>query len=89
MSDEHDDGLKTRREALKLAGAGLGLLLLPIGPLRAEGEKPPSSAHQPYWGYAIDTTKCIGCCACIGARLGCRRRSRSSMRRTSKVRSAS
>ena len=56
MSDERDDGRTTRREALKLAGASLGLLLLPIGPLRAEGEKPPAGAHQPYWGYAIDTT---------------------------------
>ena len=67
MSDERDDGRTTRREALKLAGASLGLLLLPIGPLRAEGEKPPAGAHQPYWGYAIDTTKCIGCCACMRA----------------------
>ena len=52
---------QTRREALKLAGAAVGgILLLPIGRLGARKD-------GPYWGYAVDTTKCIGCCACMRA----------------------
>ncbi len=63
----------SRRDALKLIGGGLaalgGILLIPIGRVNAEGERVEGAPapHEPYYGYAVDTTKCIGCCACMRA----------------------
>jgi tetrathionate reductase subunit B len=61
----------TRRDALKLIGAGIGgLLLIPVGRLDASGKPVGGGARgdgEPFWGYAVDTTKCIGCCACMRA----------------------
>jgi tetrathionate reductase subunit B len=61
-----------RREFLELvgAGAGAGLILVSCGQ-----SPPPPGTTAPddydwtkhYWAYAIDTTKCIGCCACMRA----------------------
>lgn len=59
----------TRRSALKALAAlapGVVLLRWPRRPARAaapDGYDP--SAHD--WAYAVDTTKCIGCCACMRA----------------------
>ncbi len=59
----------TRRAVLKGLAAAPGLLLLPIGPIRpAQGEEAAGyDWTKHYWGYAVDTTKCIGCCACMRA----------------------
>jgi tetrathionate reductase subunit B len=70
--DERDDPAdQTRREALRLVGATLGLVLIPIGKLRADPEAGKRQGEydwdKHYWGYAVDTTKCIGCCACMRA----------------------
>ena len=59
----------TRREALQLLGSGL--LLVSCGPVAP----PPGATDgakgydwtKHYWGYAVDTTRCIGCCACMRA----------------------
>jgi len=61
----------TRRDLL--IGAGAGLLLVTCGPARAkrsEGEGQVTSDYDPtshFWGYAVDTTRCIGCNACMRA----------------------
>jgi Fe-S-cluster-containing dehydrogenase component len=55
---------------LQALGAGSGLLLVHCGP-----EKPQNPEDAPenydwkehFWGYAVDTTTCIGCCACMRA----------------------
>jgi len=70
MSQKNDqEQPRSRREALQLMGAGLGLLFIPIGRIRAAGDEKPSDYdwEKHYWGYAVDTTKCIGCCACMRA----------------------
>ncbi len=57
-----------RREMLKILGAGASaLIFVPLGRLEASE---PGGSYDPdahYWGYAVDTTKCIGCCACMRA----------------------
>ncbi len=50
-----------RRSFLKLAGAGMGGALLPLGSARAEVD---ASSHI---GMLYDTTKCVGCNACTNA----------------------
>lgn len=74
MSDDGKrDPKQSRRDMLKAMGVGAGLLLLPIGRIEAarddkSGQADPAydwSKH--YWGYAVDTTKCIGCLACMRA----------------------
>ncbi|MBU1072692.1 4Fe-4S dicluster domain-containing protein, partial [bacterium] len=53
---------------LKLLAAGSGLLVFPLGTLLAgEREAAGDGARAPYWAYAVDTTRCIGCCACMRA----------------------
>ena len=64
-------GSLSRRTFLKAAGVGTGLLVVPLGPVRMsmakeEGEE-AYDWNQHYWAYAVDTTKCIGCCACMRA----------------------
>jgi Fe-S-cluster-containing dehydrogenase component len=60
-----------RRQALGMLGAGSGVLLLGCGrtpPPRPESGAPPDyDWDKHYWGYAVDTTKCIGCGACMRA----------------------
>ena len=68
MSDPRDNRKDlTRRDLAKLLGTGL--LLIPIGRLKADphGGEGAYDWEKHYWGYAIDTTRCIGCCACMRA----------------------
>lgn len=53
--------VRTRRKFLKLMAAAPLLLVIP----GASGSKIDRDRSKPFWGYAIDTTKCIGCCACM------------------------
>jgi tetrathionate reductase subunit B len=56
----------SRRKVLKAIAAGAGLLVIPVGRLQGSPEeKNPDGG--PYWAYAVDTTRCIGCCACMRA----------------------
>ena len=66
----------SRRKMLAAMGITLGVLVIPVGYVRGETAEhpipPPAEEYdwtKHYWGYAVDTTKCIGCCACIR---GCR-----------------
>ncbi|HUU02148.1 MAG TPA: 4Fe-4S dicluster domain-containing protein [Myxococcota bacterium] len=63
-----DDDI-SRRDFFKFLAAGSGLLLvhcgLPSPPPGARKKDYDWDKH--YWAYAIDTTKCIGCCACMRA----------------------
>ena len=59
------DGCKwSRREVLKAIAAGTGLLVFPVAVTRGDSAD-GSGGH--YWAYAVDTTRCIGCCACMRA----------------------
>jgi Fe-S-cluster-containing dehydrogenase component len=59
---------ESRRKLLKLMAAGSGLLVFPITSLRGSELKTTSEdRHTPYWAYAVDTTQCIGCGACMRA----------------------
>ncbi len=60
-----------RREAMRLlAAGGGGLLLIHCGPIPPPpGQKSDYDWHKHRWGYAVDTTRCIGCNACMR---GCR-----------------
>jgi tetrathionate reductase subunit B len=59
----------TRRKVLKAMGITSGLLLVRCTPA-ASPTGPASDGYdwsKHYWGYAIDTEKCIGCNACMRA----------------------
>ncbi len=58
----------SRREMLRriAAGAGGGLILWTFPSLGADRPS-PRTGKRPYYGYAIDTSRCIGCCACMRA----------------------
>jgi Fe-S-cluster-containing dehydrogenase component len=58
------DGTRSRRDILKLLAAGSGLLVFPLGSL-ADEKRRGEGGH--YWAYAVDTTRCIGCNACMRA----------------------
>jgi Fe-S-cluster-containing dehydrogenase component len=58
----------SRRNFLRMLAAGSGLILFTFPPTRGagrDGADYDESAH--YWGYAVDTTRCIGCLACMRA----------------------
>jgi len=60
----------SRRDALKVLGAGSGLLLVHCGPIKPpQGEKEKSDYdwEKHSYAYVVDTTRCIGCCACMRA----------------------
>ncbi|MCE9616682.1 MAG: 4Fe-4S dicluster domain-containing protein [Lentisphaerae bacterium] len=56
----------TRREMIQrlVTGATGSLLVWTFPALAAEGEDP---RDRPLYAYAVDTTRCIGCCACMRA----------------------
>lgn len=56
-----------RREWLQRVAAGAsGSVLLWTFPALGAGEK-NRIGKRPYYGYAVDTSRCIGCCACMRA----------------------
>lgn len=58
----------SRRDFVKLLAAGPSLLLLPLGAAHAtSNEDSDYDISKHYWGYAIDTTRCIGCGTCMRA----------------------
>ncbi len=60
----------SRRDLIKLLTAGSGLLLFPVGQVVAADKKNKNVKYDwrnYYWGFAVDTTKCIGCCSCMRA----------------------
>lgn len=58
----------SRRQALRMLAGGSGLLLFRCAPPKSpEGVAPDYDWNAHYWAYAVDTTKCIGCCACMRA----------------------
>jgi len=61
--------LCSRRDVLQTLAAGGGLLLLrcQIAPPAAGEAAAGYDWARHYWGYVVDTTKCIGCCACMRA----------------------
>ena len=62
----------SRKQFLKTA-AGAALVMATrvfTAPLHAADKffrEPPWKRKKPYWGYAIDVTKCIGCARCVDA----------------------
>jgi tetrathionate reductase subunit B len=63
----------TRREIIKVLSALPGIYLFSAAPLEARDSAHDAATGKPYdfhnhfWGYAVDTTRCIGCCACMRA----------------------
>ena len=58
----------SRRKMLKMLVAGSGLLVFPISILASDQRETDDDGKPgPYWAYAVDTTRCIGCCACMRA----------------------
>ena len=64
MSSDHKF---SRREALKLLAVGSGLLLTRCSPAPPPKELPDYDWNKYKWGYAVDTTRCIGCGSCMRA----------------------
>ena len=63
-----DERHASRRDFLRWLAGGSGLLLLSCGAPAPHGKKlAPYDESAHYWGYAVDTTRCIGCCACMRA----------------------
>lgn len=59
---------RERRRMLRGLAAGLGLLVFPVGRLLGSpGEEGEGGGRVPRWAYAVDTTRCIGCGACMRA----------------------
>ena len=60
-----------RRDALKLLAAAVPTLMIfrCAPPASAQGKDGDDAydINKHYWAYAVDTTKCIGCCACMRA----------------------
>ncbi len=54
-----------RRNLLRGATAGGMLLVWPLPALSAD--KTNKNGKGPYYAYAVDTSRCIGCCACMRA----------------------
>jgi len=56
-----------RRELLRLLAGGSGLLLVSCVPEAGADSRKGYDWSRHYWGYAVDTTRCIGCGACMRA----------------------
>lgn len=59
----------TSRRAMmqQLATGAAGGLLVWILPGQARGEEPAEGKKTPCFAYAVDVSRCIGCCACMRA----------------------
>lgn len=58
----------TRRDMIQRMAAGCtGTLILWTLPALAGEPKNNKGGDKPYYAYAVDTSKCIGCCACMRA----------------------
>ena len=62
----------SRRDALRAAASGLfawaaGSLAAPLAWAENFYQEPPWRRKKPYWGFAIDIDKCIGCGRCAAA----------------------
>ena len=57
-----------RRTMLRRLAAGAsGVLLVSLLPELAFGEERSQGGKRPLYAYAVDTSRCIGCCACMRA----------------------
>jgi Fe-S-cluster-containing dehydrogenase component len=63
----NDNNQLNRRQMIKLIAAGSGLLLVGCGADRDHSKLPPYDIDKHNWGYAVDTTRCIGCNSCMRA----------------------
>ena len=61
------DQPRSRRDVLGLLAAGGGIILVGCGAHQRSGGPAGYNWNDHYWGYAVDTTKCIGCNACMRA----------------------
>jgi tetrathionate reductase subunit B len=62
------NGSISRRELLRRLAAGApAALLVTVFPKLAFGEAPARGAKRPLYAYAVDISRCIGCCACMRA----------------------
>ena len=62
------DNLITRRTMIRqLAAGATGGLLVWLFPEPALAGERPRGAKSPYYAYAVDVSRCIGCCSCMRA----------------------
>ena len=61
------DNAITRREMLTRMGVGAGVFLAWCAPPPDTTAVEAGLAPKRRWGYLVDTTRCIGCCACMRA----------------------
>lgn len=57
----------SRRDVVGMLAAAPGIILVACNPIRSDHAKTTYDWNKHFWGYAIDTTKCIGCNACMRA----------------------
>ena len=62
------DTLMSRRTLLRRMAVGAsGTVLLTLLPKLTFGKEEAGGSKRPLYAYAIDTSRCIGCCACMRA----------------------
>jgi tetrathionate reductase subunit B len=62
------NALISRRTMLRRLAAGAsGTLLLSVFPELAFGRETSGNGKRPLYAYAVDISRCIGCCACMRA----------------------
>jgi tetrathionate reductase subunit B len=58
----------SRRTMMRqLAAGATGGLIVWVFPELASGTERPRGAKRPYYAYAVDVSRCIGCCTCMRA----------------------
>ena len=58
----------SRRQMLQYLVIGVpSAVLVSVFPKLSLGAETPKGAKRPLYGYAVDTSRCIGCCACMRA----------------------